>query len=1008
MRKIFLATIAVLSSVCTAFGQKTVFRPTEWNNTGHEYYGRMSNDRMYESENFVVFWGDLVGTNPATYPVADLRFNPRSIADTLETSFKRYITDLKFINNDPSANFGKYKTIVVVLGTFSGNDDRTTGFAHASSYSNTIGALFVHPAATRDGGALSHEYAHTLQMMMRIQENPGNGTAFAGYDWAGPFFETHANFMRAQVYPRMADLDLTLTRWMQTRHYMWSSNRHHYTNFHLMYYVQEKDGFDFTRRMWAESKNQEHPLETIKRLKGLTQEQMGDYLWGYAQRQVAFDYPIQWNSQVTSSNNFGTTIRNAYNGIRNSMPRYLSRQYTILTPVPNTTDQYFTADEWAPQDYGVNVIPLYPSCSETQKKVSIKFKGHTEVNTAQAGWRYGFVTTKADGTVSRYSPMYADAEAEVSFSLDAATEAGIFFVVFSAPKIHENYNIDVGFPKQRRYPFELKIANAAPEGYQTPADFRKFLKTNGRIHANGGGWVSNSANVDASVYVGPYAIVRRGTVTGNVRIEGHAMVDGGTIGGDAILRGNACVYNTNISGKALLEGNAWMEGGSVAENATVRGNAFIFGSAFGGSVLVGGEAEIGSCSGSGVYMQFPYYRNGRSDCDGKGATDASNVDINPSFTNFSVAQMAFSTPPTCSDIAVKTFTLTTTVVGSGTVSPSAGTFNEASVQTLTATPATGYVFAGWSGDATGTTIPQQVTMNANKSITATFAAIPNETLTYNIAMNPLTDYTPTRVKLDADKISAAFGMTAAQISAALGSTIMYSAIEPNGALNATSTANAPGHWFTNTGATVVWGNTAYIFSELNLATLEANIGQYPNKCAAGEQYAVKQTLIYTKSATEAMQITLVFNISINTVQTIALSPGWNLISTNVHPADSSIATLFNGLDVAEIKDMNTYWQKDQPSFLNLLQTITAGEGYLVKMNAAGTLAVSGTHCTGVLQYAPTGWQLIGCPYPTATPISGILGSKFPEAKDFDGFWMPNEAASSIENLEPGKGYFIKN
>jgi autotransporter-associated beta strand protein len=142
-----------------------------------------------------------------------------------------------------------------------------------------------------------------------------------------------------------------------------------------------------------------------------------------------------------------------------------------------------------------------------------------------------------------------------------------------------------------------------------------------------------------------------------------------------------------------------------------------------------------------------------------------------------------------------------------------------------------------------------------------------------------------------------------------------------------------------------------------------------------------------------------------TRQAVALSPGWNLISTNVHPTDSSIATLFAGLDVAEIKDMNTYWRKEQPSFLNLLQTITAGQGYLVNMNTAGTLTVTGTHCTGVLQYAPTGWQLIGCPYQTATPISGILGSNISVIKNFDGFWMPNEAASSIENLEPGKAYF---
>lgn len=241
-----------------------------------------------------------------------------------------FIDDLHFINNDASTNFGKYKTIVVILGTFSGGDDRTEGFAHASSYSNTIGALFCHPSAVKDGGALSHEYAHTLQMMMRIQENPGYGTAFAGYDWAGSFFEGHANYMRATVYPHMADMTMTLSRWMQTRHYMWSSSRHHYTNYHVLFYVQEKDGFDFTRRMWAESANEEHPFETIKRLKGFTQEELGDYLWGYAAKQVAFDYPVQWNDELVQNGGAGKVIRNAWQDMKNQMPRYLSRQYTIL------------------------------------------------------------------------------------------------------------------------------------------------------------------------------------------------------------------------------------------------------------------------------------------------------------------------------------------------------------------------------------------------------------------------------------------------------------------------------------------------------------------------------------------------------------------------------------------------------------------------------------------------------------------------------------------------------
>src|SRR5262249_22184824 len=39
---------------------------------------------------------------------------------------------------------------------------------------------------------------------------------------------------------------------------------------------------------------------------------------------------------------------------------------------------------------------------------------------------------------------------------------------------------------------------------------------------------------------------------------------------------------------------------------------------------------------------------------------------------------------------------------------------------LTATPATNWNFAGWSGDATGSANPLTVTMDANKAITATF------------------------------------------------------------------------------------------------------------------------------------------------------------------------------------------------------------------------------------------------------------------------------------------------
>jgi hypothetical protein len=69
-----------------------------------------------------------------------------------------------------------------------------------------------------------------------------------------------------------------------------------------------------------------------------------------------------------------------------------------------------------------------------------------------------------------------------------------------------------------------------------------------------------------------------------------------------------------------------------------------------------------------------------------------------------------------------TFTLTTTVNGSGTItrSPNAGSYASGTVVTLTATPGSGQQFTGWSGDLTGTANPATLTMNSNKSVTASF------------------------------------------------------------------------------------------------------------------------------------------------------------------------------------------------------------------------------------------------------------------------------------------------
>lgn len=85
------------------------------------------------------------------------------------------------------------------------------------------------------------------------------------------------------------------------------------------------------------------------------------------------------------------------------------------------------------------------------------------------------------------------------------------------------------------------------------------------------------------------------------------------------------------------------------------------------------------------------------------------------------------------NFSINTYSLTTNAVN-GTVgkAPDLARYNHGNSVVITATPATGYVFSSWSGDATGITNPLTVSMTGNKNITANFTAIPANTYTLSV------------------------------------------------------------------------------------------------------------------------------------------------------------------------------------------------------------------------------------------------------------------------------------
>jgi len=92
------------------------------------------------------------------------------------------------------------------------------------------------------------------------------------------------------------------------------------------------------------------------------------------------------------------------------------------------------------------------------------------------------------------------------------------------------------------------------------------------------------------------------------------------------------------------------------------------------------------------------------------------------------------------------YTLTVNKVGNGnvTLSPAGGTYYAGTVVQLTATADSGWTFGGWSGDLTGSTNPTTITMNGNKTATATFTS--GGTVTFQEGVNSYLSTVDTHIR----------------------------------------------------------------------------------------------------------------------------------------------------------------------------------------------------------------------------------------------------------------------
>lgn len=622
--KLILLALLLISDF--VYAQKTSYIPLYIQDTTTIEGRQFTWTKTAQSANFTLIWGDSAGLNPTTATNPSLVFNPASILDTMETIYQAF-KNLGFANDTIGTNLNLYKIPIIMLNTY--GPTGPMGWAYGGQVDGIIGAFWANPLAMQDGQVAAHELVHSLQSQIVIDFRTPNAIGYA-WDNMQIFWETHANFMRNIIYPQAANA------WGMDLYGMesWGQWKNTYENYHLLFAIKEEDGIGIINKMWKEGFSYEYPIAAYKRLSNYSQQALNDKLYKYARRMPTFDYP---------TDNLGQVLRaSRTHNMTNFIPS-VQTLYTILKKDTLNGNRYLAPIEIAPEEYGYNIIPLNPN--EDSCAVIIKFKGHTAIN-QYAGWRYGFVTSLADGSISRYSDTYDADEATIGFEL-LPNEHQMYLVVMGAPtSITTNVNHDTwkGYPKRYRFPYEVTISGGTPEGHQAPPAFRSHLKSNGRIHANGGGWVSNAANVANTVYVAPRAMVMgNSNITGNVVIDNTAMVRNATISGNAIIKDNALVVGGNISGSAIIAGQAFVENDIIFGNARVDMRARVSNYRLHGSIHVGGDVIVYNTTGdcdNGVYFRMTnFFENNLLECDNRTVMHPNNTDVNNVLVPFTAAQM---------------------------------------------------------------------------------------------------------------------------------------------------------------------------------------------------------------------------------------------------------------------------------------------------------------------------------------------------------------------------------
>jgi hypothetical protein len=390
-----------------------------------------SNQRKVESADIAMFWAKEYSNTPITYSEPARRFNPMTAVSELERFYTCYRDTLKFVTKGNSLTDG-YKMLTYVF--FSNTD----GTAYGGGIEDKIGALWT-PAvriSANPYGALAHELGHSFQYMVHADGAWGFTSAPAG-SHGQSIFEMTSQYMLFQNYPSwMTFENYHLVSFMKQTHLAFLHEDNQYHSPYVLEYWSGKRGRDFVGKLWRSAVKGEDPVMAYKRLTGLNQAKFNDEMFDAYRKFITWDMARIAGAAKPYANQHMSTLNSVGDG------------------------WYRIAESNCPQNYGYNGIKLSVPAAGT--KVTLNFKGiagaagYRAINIDKAGWRYGFLAVKEDGS-RVYGNVYSNANGTANFTVPANT-AYLWLVVSGSPTQHWEHVSDGNINNDEEWPYQIKLS----------------------------------------------------------------------------------------------------------------------------------------------------------------------------------------------------------------------------------------------------------------------------------------------------------------------------------------------------------------------------------------------------------------------------------------------------------------------------------------------------------------------------------------------------------------------